>query len=212
MFSIFHRSSRTTLQCKKRRKLLLESLEARRVLASMPIISEFLAANSDGLRDADGDSSDWIEIYNPTSASVNLAGWRLTDDPGDLNAWTFPSVEISPFSHLLVYASGKNRATAGQELHTNFRLSSDGEFLGLVTPTGIFTSQFAPSYPIQATNVSYGTRFENQILVNASSSARTLIPTNVRWAVHGYLRALTIRYGSQRRLVSALELLNRDSM
>jgi hypothetical protein len=163
--------------CRSRRRLSLESLESRIVLNFSPIISEFLASNSDGLRDSDGDSSDWIEIYNPTSASVNLQGWRLTDDPGDLNQWTFPSTVIAPDDFLVVFASGKNRATSGSQLHTNFRLSSDADFLALINPSGVATSQFNP-YPKQATNVSYGVRFESTPYLSNGSNARSRIPAN----------------------------------
>jgi hypothetical protein len=160
-----------------RRRLSLERLECRVVLNFTPIISEFLASNSDGLRDSDGDSSDWIEIYNPTSAPVNLQGWRLTGDPGDLNQWVFPSTVIAPDDFLVVFASGKNRASSGSQLHTNFRLSSDGEFLALIDPSGVAMSQFNP-YPTQATNVSYGVRFESIPYLANGSNARTLIPPN----------------------------------
>ena len=47
-------------------------------------ITEFLASNVGKLVDEDGDSSDWIEIYNDGNNSVNLAGWYLTDDATDL--------------------------------------------------------------------------------------------------------------------------------
>src|SRR5215470_5895915 len=40
-----------------------------------PFLNEFMAANSGVLRDEDGDSSDWIEIYNPSENAVSLAGW-----------------------------------------------------------------------------------------------------------------------------------------
>ena len=38
----------------------------------------------------DGDSSDWIEIYNPTRKAVALGGWHLTNDIDDLAKWEFP--------------------------------------------------------------------------------------------------------------------------
>ena len=44
------------------------------------ILSEFMSANTATLTDEDGDFSDWIEIYNPTTNTVNLGGWFLTDD------------------------------------------------------------------------------------------------------------------------------------
>src|SRR5262249_39765434 len=41
-------------------------------------------------------------------------------------------------------------------LHTNFKLSTAGEYLALVTPARTIASQFAPAYPTQFTDVSYG--------------------------------------------------------
>ena len=52
-----------------------------------PVISEFLASNSGGLRDEEGDSPDWMEIHNPGATSVNLGGWFLTDATNRLNRW-----------------------------------------------------------------------------------------------------------------------------
>src|SRR5437870_731383 len=92
-----------------------ERLETRLLLAAVPVISEFLAANSDGLQDADGESSDWIEIYNPTPNAIDLEGWSLTDDPGDLNQWVFPDVSLGGNGFLTVFASGKDRKS-GPEL------------------------------------------------------------------------------------------------
>ena len=108
----------------KLRNLLIERLESRRVLAVTPILSEFLASNSGGLSDADGDSSDWIEVYNPTDATVDLNAWRLTDSARDLNARSFPAVSLAPSQFLTVFASGNDRTVARQELHTTFKVSS----------------------------------------------------------------------------------------
>ena len=70
---------------------MLETLESRQMLAASPIITEFMADNDDVLQDGYGDLSDWIEISNLGDASLDLAGWHLTDDPADLTKWTFPS-------------------------------------------------------------------------------------------------------------------------
>ncbi|HBO52715.1 MAG TPA: hypothetical protein DD471_12090, partial [Planctomycetes bacterium] len=80
------------------------------LLAQAVVITEFLAENSDGLADEDGDSSDWVELQNQGAATVNLDGWSLTDDAGDLRKWFFPAVELLPGEYLLVFASGKGRA------------------------------------------------------------------------------------------------------
>ncbi|MGE5607933.1 MAG: chitobiase/beta-hexosaminidase C-terminal domain-containing protein, partial [Bacillota bacterium] len=133
----------------------VEPLEARCLLAADVMINEFLADNKAGLVDKDRDHSDWIEIYNPGSAT-NLSGWHLTDDPTDPDKWTFPNTPLGAGSYLVVFASGKDMASAGQELHTNFKLDADGEYLTLIRPDGTVASQYAPTFPPQATDVSYG--------------------------------------------------------
>jgi hypothetical protein len=116
-------------------------------------ISEFLASNSRGIRDDDGDHSDWIELANSSSDSVSLSGWTLI---ASNSAWIFPPVTISAKGRLLVYASGKNRTNITAALHTNFKLSSEGEHLALINPTGGVAYQYTPAYPAQRPDVSYG--------------------------------------------------------
>jgi hypothetical protein len=91
------------------------------------VINELLTANRTGLTDADGDYSDWVEIYNRSSQPVNLSGWFLTDDPARPQKWAFPDVTLGAREYLLVFASGKERAT-GTELHTSFKLNRDSGF------------------------------------------------------------------------------------
>ena len=52
------------------------------------VINEFMAENKSTLTDEDGDFSDWLEPFNPTTSPVNVRGMFLTDDA----ALTFPSV------------------------------------------------------------------------------------------------------------------------
>jgi hypothetical protein len=118
------------------------------------VISEFMAANQGTRADEDGDYSDWIEIHNTGSAAIDLNGWYLTDDDQDLRKWRFPTLVLEPEGRLLVFASGKNRAVAGSELHTNFRLDSSGEYLGLVRPDAARVAhEYAPDHPIELDGV-----------------------------------------------------------
>src|SRR2546423_278396 len=121
------------------------------------IISEFMASNTRTLADENREYSDWIEIANVGSSAVNLGGWYLTDDAGDLTKWQFPATNLNAGGFLIVFASGKDRRVAGTNLHTNFKLSTSGEYLALVKPDGTnIASQFAPTFPPQAPDVSYG--------------------------------------------------------
>ena len=120
------------------------------------MISEFMADNDRTLRDENGDDVDWIELHNPTLQDVPLQGWGLSDDRNQPWKWRFPDVVIPGRGFLLVYASEKNRTNVWGRLHTNFKLDAGGEFLGLSDANGQWVSQFAPKYPAQSTDVSYG--------------------------------------------------------
>ncbi len=121
------------------------------------VVNEFLAANVSGLLDEDGEYSDWIEIWNNSAQAVNLSGYTLTDTEVNLDKWTFPSHVVGPDEYLIVFASNKDRRVAGQEFHTNFRLTSAGEYLALVEPDGsTIAFEYAPTFPVQFDGVSYG--------------------------------------------------------
>ena len=120
------------------------------------IVSEFLADNKNGIRDDFGERSDWIELLNRGGEAVSLLGWSLTDESDNPAKWRFPNVTIAPNSYLLVWASGRALANPSSALHTNFRLSIEGEYLGLADPDGRIVSEFAPVYPPQRQDISYG--------------------------------------------------------
>jgi len=122
-----------------------------------PYISEFTASNTRGLADENGEFADWIEIYNPSSVTVNLEGWHLTDNASQPDKWRFPSTNLAGGGFLVVFASGKDRRVPGARLHTNFQLGANGEYLGLIGPDGLTpVSEYAPAFPRQVPDVSYG--------------------------------------------------------
>lgn len=144
-------------------------------------ISEFLAANTRTLADQDGEFSDWVELYNAGPQAAQLAGWYLTDTATNLTKWRFPQVSLEPNEFLLVFASGKDRATTGSELHTNFRLSSSGDYLALVKPDGTtVASSFSPRFPVQVSDVSYGLPMQQTEvpLISGGAAAKWLVPAN----------------------------------
>ena len=175
-------SIRSPRQLDHRRNLRIERLEPRHVLSTVPLITEFLASNDSGLVDEDGNSSDWIELYNAGDSALDLDGWHLTDDAADLSQWTFPAVSVHPGQYLVVFASSKDRADAdGTELHTNFNLSKAGEYLALVMPNGTTVADdFSPQFPEQFADNSYGISQDvtTQVLIDELSAAKFLSPAN----------------------------------
>lgn len=125
--------------------------------AATLVLSEFLAANSKGLADENGDFEDWIEIRNTASTARSAEGWWLTDDVAMPMKWRLPAVTIPGGGYLRVFASGKDRAVPGANLHTNFRLNDAGEYLALVEPDGeTVATEYAPEFPPQAADISFG--------------------------------------------------------
>ena len=127
------------------------------VATASVVISEFMAANDTTLLDEDGDTEDWIELHNSGASAVNLQGWYLSDDEDDQIKWQFPSTVLQADQYIVIFASNKERAVSGAELHTNFKLSAGGEYLALTRPDGItIATEFAPEYPEQFDDISYG--------------------------------------------------------
>ena len=73
------------------------------------LINEIVSSNSSIFYDEDGDTPDWIEIYNPSDIVVNLEGYGLSDDLSEKLKWQFPNVLIQPKDFLLILASDKDR-------------------------------------------------------------------------------------------------------
>ena len=71
-------------------------------------INEASASNSIYF-DEDGDTPDWIEIYNHGSQTISINDWGLSDDVLELDKWIFPNISLAPESYLLLWASSKDR-------------------------------------------------------------------------------------------------------
>ena len=153
------------------------------MLAAEPMITEFMASNGSVLRDGDGNSSDWVEIYNPSDSPIDLGGYRLTDKPDQLSRWVFPQVTVEPREYLVVFASGQSvddYVDAGGSLHTNFALKASGEYLSLVSPDGPILSEFrteGANFPQQRRNISYGLAHSVD-LINAASDTYYIVPSD----------------------------------
>ncbi|MGL1886157.1 MAG: CotH kinase family protein [Reichenbachiella sp.] len=72
-------------------------------------INEAVASNSNTIIDEDGDTPDWLEISNLSDNTINLENYKLSDTSVDPDYWVFPSYDLLPDQHLLIFASGKDK-------------------------------------------------------------------------------------------------------
>ena len=65
-------------------------------------INEIVSSNGDNLYDEDGDTPDWIEIYNYGSQPLNLSNFGISDNAEDFHKWVFPNITVDPNEFLVV--------------------------------------------------------------------------------------------------------------
>jgi len=122
------------------------------------VINEFLASNSGRFQvDPQGESDDWIELYNFGAQPLDVGGMYLTDDLALPTKWQIPSdkpdlTTISPLGYLVIWAD-KDVEDAG--LHAGFALSADGEDVALFGKDGV-TLIDGVAFGPQMADVSYG--------------------------------------------------------
>lgn len=94
-------------------------------------INELMPANNGSVEVA-GEFPDWVELYNPGEAEVALDGFTITDDLDEPTKHPLdPSLVVPAGGFLLLYADSGDGA-----LHLGFKLSGDGESIGLYFPDG----------------------------------------------------------------------------
>jgi len=123
------------------------------------VINEFMASNGNTVENPDdpGEFDDWLEIHNCSGLPVDVGGMYLTDDLDDGTKWRIPdniSAETTiPAGGYLVIWADKKAYLGG--LHANFKLSADGEEIGLFGSDG-YTVIDDLSYGSQSEDISRG--------------------------------------------------------
>ena len=122
------------------------------------VINEVLVDNQSNFQDDYGLHSGWIEIFNKSYSSADLAGCllRVSSQPGDTATYFIPKGDVltllKPRQHTLFWADGAPRRGT---FHTNFVLSKTNEnWIGLydsgkklldqvVVPVGVLKENYS---------------------------------------------------------------------
>jgi hypothetical protein len=114
---------------------------ARYALLSNVLINEVLISNDFTNADEDSQSNDWVELYNPTNAPIDLSGWYLSDSRGNKTKWQIPAgVSIGNGQFLVIWASSKNRINPANPLHTSYSFGA-GSFTPFEYPEPVYLSR-----------------------------------------------------------------------
>ena len=93
-------------------------------------LNEYLVVNTGDFQDDFGQHSAWIELFNSSYGTVDIAGCFLSDDPANLKKYAIPGgdlmTKIKPRQHVLFWADGKPyRGT----FHVSFDLANAKEII-----------------------------------------------------------------------------------
>lgn len=180
------------------------------------IINEIMTQNTITIKDKYGKSSDYIELYNGYDYDINLKGYYLSDDLSDTKKWSFPDITIKKNEYLLIFASGKNTQIEN-EIHTNFKLNSDGETVILSDNNGNVISKVTIKKTYKDTSYGYnGKKYvyyyngtPNSINSgNTSNEPITAIPINKSLKITEYMTNNSSIKSSEEKYYSLIELYN----
>jgi hypothetical protein len=114
------------------------------------LINELMAINSSVAYDSNGESDDWVELFNATPAGIDLTGLYLSDDLTNLTKYQIPVGTAIPANDVLVIWTDEDSSQSG--LHANFKLSGTGESVYLSDGVNVYD---AVDFGVQNTDVSY---------------------------------------------------------
>lgn len=113
------------------------------------VVNEMLAANDSGMMDEEGQTADWLEVYNAGSTAVQLSEYFLSDDPAQPAQWRMPEESLAPGAFAWFWMDDDEDDGPN---HANFRLDADGGHIGIYAPDQerhrpIWTAQYGPQTP-----------------------------------------------------------------
>ena len=100
--------------------------------------------------------TDWIEIFNSGTSTVDLSDWGLSDDLGRGRKWQFPKgTAIAPGEYKVILCDKDTSKNSPSQPHTSFKIGRlKQETITLTDPTGRVLDKMI--LPELKTDVSYG--------------------------------------------------------
>ena len=135
-----------------------ENSQPNPILNATLLINEVVSSNNT-FKDEYGERDDYIEIYNYGSQEVNIAGWYLSDNPGNHKLTQIPTTDLAktaipPGGFLIIWCDD---APHQGVLHVNFKLSKEGETVSMAVDDKFGNLHIIDtvSFPNMEQNLSY---------------------------------------------------------
>ena len=121
------------------------------------IINELMQSNIDCIMDDLNDFPDsWVELYNPTDASINLKNYKIGTKDKASEAWSLPIKTIAAKGYVVIYCDKAGEDEGVSALHTNFRLESDKDGKLYLFKGSDIVDQLEGMAKQPAPNIAYG--------------------------------------------------------
>ena len=122
-------------------------------------LNEVLVTNTEGFEDDYGYRSGWIELFNTSYGTVDIAGCFLSTDANNLTMYMIPKgdvlTKVQPRQHILFWADGvANRGT----FHLGFTLENAKELIFTAADGRTIIDRVV--FPALDTNKSYGRKVD----------------------------------------------------
>lgn len=115
--------------------------------------SELMSANQTYLKGPYATTCDWLELYNASDAEIQLSGYCLTDNKGNLSKYPLPEKVLGPGEYCVILLSEDMTNLRSGYAAMPLNLSSDGETLYLTKAGTVEDYVFLPEL---STDISYG--------------------------------------------------------
>jgi len=104
------------------------------------VINEVMASNDAACADAFGEFDDWVELYNPGDADLELTGYTVTDDTAMPAKLTLPAGVVVPArGYKLLWCDDQVQGVD----HLPFKLDAAGEQFAIYAPDGALIDSVA---------------------------------------------------------------------
>lgn len=114
------------------------------------VINEVMPSNTAACADGFGEFDDWVELYNPGAADLDLTGYTVTDDTAMPTRMTLPAGVVVPArGYKLLWCDDQVQGVD----HLPFKLDAAGEQFAIYAPDGALIDSI--SFGMATTDASF---------------------------------------------------------